>query len=135
MPPSNRFARNVFLWAGIYGIGVLLPLYALEERLGHDFPPPTNHPEQYYGFVGVALAWQFAFIVISRDVVRFRPLMLAAVAEKLLFVASSSALYAAGRIPVQTAGVALPDLLLAVLFLVARARTPALPAGDGAVSR
>jgi hypothetical protein len=51
-----RFARVVFLVAGIYGILVLLPQYFLEERIGIDSPPPITHPEHFYGFVGVALA-------------------------------------------------------------------------------
>ena len=49
----------------IHGIAVLLPQYFLEAELGRRFPPPPNHPEQFYGFLGVALAWQFAFLLIS----------------------------------------------------------------------
>src|SRR5262245_705061 len=48
-----RFAKWVFLLAGITGILVVIPLYFLEERFGRDQPPPVNHPEFYYGFVGV----------------------------------------------------------------------------------
>ena len=44
-----KFAKIVFLVAGIYGLIVLLPLYFLEERTGRDFPPPITHPEYYYG--------------------------------------------------------------------------------------
>jgi hypothetical protein len=71
-----NFAKRVFFWSGIYGIVVLLPLYFMEDRLGRDFPPPFNRPEQFYGFLGVAVAWQFAFLVISRDVQRYRLFML-----------------------------------------------------------
>ena len=63
---------------------MLFPLYFLEDSLGQAFPPPANRPEQYYGFIGVALAWQFGFLLISRDVRRFRPFMLPAAAEKFL---------------------------------------------------
>jgi hypothetical protein len=60
------FARRLFLLAGIYGILVLAPQYFLEAKLGQDYPPPITHPEQFYGFIGVALAWQAAFLLISR---------------------------------------------------------------------
>jgi hypothetical protein len=53
-----RFARLIFTAAGIYGIVVLTPLYFLEGWLGRNAPPPITHPEFYYAFVGVALAWQ-----------------------------------------------------------------------------
>ncbi|MSS71110.1 MAG: hypothetical protein EXS64_06450 [Candidatus Latescibacteria bacterium] len=122
MPGHTLFARRIFLWSGIYGIAALLPQYLLEDRLARDFPPPLNHPEYFYGFVGVALAWQFAFIVISRDVVRFRPLMLPAAAEKFLFAASTLALYFSGRVAAFTAGAAMVDLFLGILFVVSYVR-------------
>lgn len=59
-----KFARIVFLVAGIYGLIVLLPLYFLEAQTGRDYPPPITHPEYYYGFVGVGVAWLLAFLVI-----------------------------------------------------------------------
>jgi len=48
-----KFARVVFLVAGIYGLIVLLPQYFLEAKVGLDSPPPITHPEFYYGFIGV----------------------------------------------------------------------------------
>jgi len=126
---GNTFARRVFFWAGIYGIVTLLPMYALEEVLGRDFPPPLNHPEHFYGFIGVALAWQFAFIIISRDVSRFRPLMLAGVAEKLLFVVSTFVLYFAGRVSVPVVVPAAFDLVLATLFVISYVRCEDFRAG------
>lgn len=64
MPP--RFAKRVFLVAAIYGIVAVFPQYFMEAKLGIDFPPPLNHPEHFYGFLGVALAWQFAFLLIAK---------------------------------------------------------------------
>ena len=119
---SRAFAGRVFLWAAIYGIAVLLPQYFLEERVGIDFPPPITHPEHFYGFVGVALAWQFAFLVIARDVVRFRPLMIPAALEKFLFGASTFVLYAGGRVNGLIAGAAAFDCLLGILFLISFVR-------------
>ena len=77
----------------------------LEDRIGRDYPPPITHPEHFYGFVGVAVAWQIAFLIISRDVVRFRPLMLAAIVEKASFALPTFALFASGRVAAATAAV------------------------------
>ena len=85
--------------AGIYGLVALLPQYFLEERLNRDFPPAITHPEHFYGFVGVAAAWQLAFLLISRDVARFRPLMPVTVVEKISFGAAAVVLFAQGRVP------------------------------------
>lgn len=119
MTRQPLFAKRVFFWAGIYGILVLFPLYFLEERLARDFPPPFSHPEQFYGFLGVALAWQFAFLLIARDVRRYRLFMLPAIAEKLLSSISALLLFAAGRVGAVTAAPAVVDLFLALLFMVA----------------
>jgi hypothetical protein len=125
------FARRVFFWAGIYGLVVLLPFYFLEDRIGRDFPPAITHPENYYGFRGVALAWQLAFIVISRNPPRLRPVMLAAVAEKLLGATPVFVLLTAARVPGPSVVFAAIDLTLAVLFLLSY-RAAVEPAGDAA---
>ncbi len=77
-----KFARWTYLLAGIYGLLVLVPQYFLEEKNGMSNPPAINHPEYYYGFIGVGIAWQIAFLVISRDPQRYRPLMIVSVIEK-----------------------------------------------------
>src|SRR5919106_364637 len=74
-----RFATRVFTAAAVYGILVLAPQYFLEDRVGRDFPPSITHPEHFYGFIGVALAWQVLFLIIASDPVRYRPAMLAAI--------------------------------------------------------
>lgn len=71
------------------------------------FPPPINHLEHFYGFVGVALAWQLAFLAIAREPLRLRPVMIAAAAEKLLFSGSSLVLIVLGQVPAILAIVAL----------------------------
>jgi len=121
------FAKRVFFWSGLYGIVVLLPFFFLETRIGREFPPATNHPEQYYGFLGVALAWQFVFLLIARDPVRYRPLMLPAVAEKLLPAGAVVWLFAVDRVGAATLGPFLVDLALGALFLTCYFRTPAKP--------
>jgi hypothetical protein len=83
------FARWLFRIAGILGLLMLLPQYFMEERVGQMTPPAITHPELFYGFIGVALAWQVAFLVIAQDPARYRPFMIPAVLEKA-FSASPS---------------------------------------------
>src|SRR5437588_12154345 len=92
-----RFAKWVFLLAGVSGVLMILPLY-LEDRFFEDYPPAINRPEFYYGFAGVTLAWQFMFLVIGSDPVRYRPAMLPALLEKASFAAAVPVLYMAGRV-------------------------------------
>lgn len=124
MSPSPVFARRVFLWAGIYGIAVLLPQYFQDQKIGRMITVPLAYPEQFYGFVGTALAWQFAFLLIARDVVRFRLLMLAGIAEKTLFSVPVFVLFALNRVPAFTVAAAAIDFGLGVLFVLAYLRTP-----------
>lgn len=123
MSSSNKLASRVFMWAGCYGILALAPLYFLESELGRAFPPASTRPEQYYGFLGVALAWQFAFLIISSDVKRFRLMMLPAATEKLLAGLSVLALFWVDRVVPAMLAPALIDLLLGGLFLVAYYKT------------
>lgn len=108
-----RFAKRVFLVAGIYGVVVLLPQYFIELGIA------IARPEHFYGFIGVALAWQFAFLVIARDVERYRPLMLVGVLEKLSFGLAVIALYAADRVSAGVLGAGVVDLALGALFVLA----------------
>ena len=119
-----RFWRRVFLSAGIIGLAELAPLYFAEAGLNIAGPPALTHPEFYYGFIGVALAWQLAFIVMARDPARYRPLIPAAVTEKLLYIASTFALYAIGRLhgPGSLVGATI-DLGWLALFAIAAVRT------------
>jgi len=123
MAPGTRFAERVFRLAAIYGILVLLPQYFMEERIGRDFPPPITHPEHFYGFIGVALAWQVVFLIIARDPVRYRPIMLAAILEKLAFGGAALALFLAQRLAPSVLAAGLVDLVLAGLFLAAYRKT------------
>ena len=71
-----NFAKWIYRIAGIYGLLVLAPQFFLERAVSQTSPPAITHPEYYYGFAIIGLAWQVAFIVISNDPQRFRPLML-----------------------------------------------------------
>src|SRR5262245_19471590 len=119
-----RFAKWVFLSAGLSGILILVPPFFLERQTGDDFPPAITHPEYYYGFFGVTLAWQFLFLVIASDPVQYRPAMVPAMLEKIGFAAAVWILYAAGRAPSVFCGFAAMDLTWLVLFVIAYRRTP-----------
>ena len=120
-----KFARLVFLIAGIYGLMVLLPMYLLEEKTGHDFPPPITHPEYYYGFIGVAVAWQVLFIVLSRNPSRYRPIMIPAILEKASFAIPVLFLFLQHRVSSLMLGAGMVDSVFGVLFLVAYLKTQA----------
>lgn len=111
------FARWVFRGAGIYGLLALLPMYFLEQQHGVMFPPAITHPEHYYGFVGVAVAWQVAFLIIATDPARYRPLMTACVIEKVTYGVATIVLFAQGRVPGMVLGTGLIDLTLCALFV------------------
>jgi hypothetical protein len=120
-----RFASIVFTVAGIWGLVVVTPLFFLVDITGRAYLPPTVHPQFFYGFLTVTIAWQIAFLVIARDPVRFRPLMVACVVEKLGYVVVLAILSAQARIAADDAMAAVPDLLLGLLFIAALAKTPA----------
>lgn len=119
-----RFAKYVFLLAGASGVLMILPAYLAEDRFGSDLPPAVNHPELYYGFFGVTLAWQVMFLVIGSDPVRYRPAMLAAMVEKASFSIAVPILYASQRVPALMLAAAAFDATWLVLFVVAYWRTP-----------
>jgi hypothetical protein len=127
---QDRFSRMVFLVAGIYGIIVLLPGYFGEKVLAEKMPPAITHPEFYYGFFGVGLAWQAAFLIIARDPWRFRPIIPAAILEKLTYAVACAVLFMLGRIPLMVALGGGGDFVLGALFTVSYFRLkPAQPAG------
>lgn len=119
-----NFARRIFFIAAIYGVIVLVPQYFMEAKVGRDFPPPITHPEHFYGFIGVALAWQILFFIIARDPVRYRGAMIPAILEKIAFGVAAIALYAQGRLAVPVLGAGIIDLVFAALFFVALRSTP-----------
>lgn len=118
-----RFARIVYRVAGIYGLLVVAPGYFLEARIGRDLPPAITHPEYFYGFLGVTLAWQILFLVLSSDPVRYRPMMLPAFLEKAGFGIPAVFLFAQGRIPLAVLSMGLVDWILLGFFVAAYVAT------------
>jgi hypothetical protein len=114
-----RFAKIVFWIAAIWGVLVLAPLYFMFDLIGRNDPPPITHPGFFYGFVGAALAWQIVFFVIATDPVRYRPLMIPSVLEKVSYVAPVVVLVLQGRMHPSDLVFVGSDLLLGVLFVLA----------------
>jgi hypothetical protein len=114
-----QFGRWIFRSAGIYGVIVLLPQYLMEERLGRDCPPAITHPEYFYGFLGVALSRQVAFLLIGQDPARYRLLMIPALLEKASFGIAAIVLFADRLISNTLLVFGILDLIWGLLFLVA----------------
>lgn len=114
-----KFARYVFTIAGLWGIAVLVPLFFLVDISGRRYGAPTEYPHFFYGFLAVALSWQFAFLIIGSDPLRFRSMMIPAFIEKAGYIIWTAALYSQGRITASDAGTAVPDSILLVLFVAA----------------
>ncbi|HLK04416.1 MAG TPA: hypothetical protein VKT53_08240 [Candidatus Acidoferrum sp.] len=119
-----KFAKYLFYVAGIWGILVLTPLFFIFDQIGVKDPPPVTHPLFYYGFAGVGVAWQFVFLVIGSNPVRFRPLMLVSILEKLGYFVPALILFLQRRIHPTDLLISCGDILLAVLFLIAYFKTP-----------
>ena len=116
-----KFARWVFWIAAAYGLIALLPLF-FQTHTGATTSAdqrPITDLEFYYGFLGVALAWQFAFFMIGYDPLRFRPMMLPCLIEKFSFTLVTTVLYLQHRTPLALFLAGLIDCLIGILFIIA----------------
>ena len=120
-----KFAKIVFWVAGIWGVLAITPLYFMFDLIGRKDPPAITHPGFFYGFVGVGLAWQIAFLFIARDPIRFRPLMIPSMLEKFSYGMAVVVLVLQARMHASDMVFAATDLLLGILFVAAYVRTPA----------
>jgi hypothetical protein len=118
-----KFAKWVFLIAGVYGIIIVAPMYFAESQISRDFPPAITHPEFFYGFLGVTLAWQVVFLILSRDPIKYRLLMLPAILEKATYGIAVILLFTQGRVGNFFLAGAVVDSALGALFLVAYLKT------------
>jgi len=123
-----RFARTVFLIAGIYGFLVLTPVYFMENIIGRRTPPAITHPEFFYGFLGVGLAWQLLFLILSVDPARYRAMILPSIAEKVSYGTTLLILYLRHRLALSSLVIGSGDWIFAFLFLAAYFKTRANPA-------
>ena len=118
-----KFAKYTFLSAAVYGFLVLIPQYFLETKNGTDFPPAITHPEYYYGFVGVALAFQVVFLIISKNPLQYRAMMIPSVIEKFSFVLALIVLFIQQRVAPAMMFFGGIDLLLGIFFIVSYFKT------------
>ena len=88
-----RFAKIVFLVAGIYG------------------------------FLGVGLAWQALFLVLSSDPLRYRPMIVPSILEKIGYGLALIVLYSQHRVALSTLAIGSGDWIFAFLFLTAYFKT------------
>ncbi len=118
-----KFAKVVFWVAGIWGVLVMVPLYFMFNLIGKQDPPAITHPGFYYGFVGLGVAWQIAFLVIAQDPVRFRPMMIPSMVEKFSYAIAIVVLVMQGRTNARDLVFAVTDGLLGILFVAAWMKT------------
>ncbi len=118
-----KFAKWVFLIAGVYGIIIIAPMYFSESKISRDFPPAITHPEFFYGFIGVTLAWQVLFLILSSDPIKYRLLMVPAILEKGTYGIAVIWLFMQQRVGTFFLAGAVVDLILGALFVVAFMRT------------
>ena len=118
-----KFAKYTFLIAGIYGLFALVPMYFLKNYVGEQNPPAIAHAEFYYGFVGVAVAWQFVFLIISQNPAKYRLLMLPAILEKAVWGIPVLILFLQSKVSTSIFGAAMIDSTLGVLFAIAYFKT------------
>ena len=118
-----KLAKIVFWAAGIWGVLILTPLFFIFNSISRNDPPPITHPGFYYGFATVGLAFQLVFIVIATDPMRFRPVMIPAVFEKMSYAAAMITLYFQQRIHPADLVFAGVDFLFGLLFVMAFLRT------------
>ena len=122
-----KFAKIVFWTAGILGLLTITPLYFIFDEIGRKDPPPINHPAFFYGFAGLALVWQITFFFIAADPVRFRPVMIPAILEKLAYSIPVILLVLQQRTNPRDLLFAAIDVTLGVFFVLAYLRTPQQP--------
>lgn len=119
-----KFARYTFLIAGIYGLVVLVPQYFIEAS---GSGPAIAMPEFYYGFIGVAVAFQLVFIIISTDPQKYRLMILPSIVEKFSFGIAVAVLFATGKTSGQIVIGAALDVILGLLFIVSWFKLAAPP--------
>jgi len=125
-----NIAKWIFRIAGIYGLVVMIPIAFAEKLIEQIMPPAVNHPEFFYGFVLLNISWQVLYLILSRDPLRFRPLMVPAFIAKASAPLALGWLVMQGRIPSQWVTTAILDGVFALLFLIAYWITGSAPISD-----
>ena len=131
---SVRFVRRLFWTAGIFGTAAIAASIFSADQLAKA-STPISHPEFFYGFNGIALAWQFMFLLIGSDPGRYRWAMLPAALEKFAFALPCAYYLVQGQLAHILVPFAAIDAILGVSFLIAhrslrKSATPASLAGS-----
>jgi hypothetical protein len=105
-------------------------MFFLEHLIGEYDPPAITHAEFYYGFVCVAFAWQIVYLMMFRDPLRFRPMLIPAIVGKAGFALSVCALFVRGRLAARNLVLPSIDLVLAALFAWAYVALGSYPQPD-----
>ena len=127
-----KFAKNIFWSAAIYGFFVIFPMYFSEQKLGLDYPPPINHAEYFYSFIGVTLVWQLLFVFIAINPARYRAIMIPCALEKFSLIPTFCILFPQGRFPSLWIPLMIIDLFFAILFFIAFMKSKQINSGRGA---
>ena len=94
-------------------------MFFLEPVIAARNPPAITHPEFFYGFLGLAIAFQFLFALIAWQPRRLLAAMPAAVAEKCLYATMIGLLVVWHRLGnAGAAAFAAVDAVLGGLFLL-----------------
>lgn len=114
-----KHSRRILIGGGLYGLLVLIPQYFLEAKIGQDTPPEITHPEYFYGFIGVAIAWQVAFLLMAINPVKYRMMFIPAMLEKFGFGAAAITLSLTRGVPRLILLGGIVDLIFVALFAFA----------------
>ncbi len=108
-----KFARWIYLIAGVLGLISLLPVMFAERVM------EVGRPEFFYGFVCLNGCWQILYLIVASDPVRYRLMMIPAFLAKATAFVALGLLYLLGRVAVQWVAIGVVDGAFAVLFLFA----------------
>jgi hypothetical protein len=114
-----KIAKWIFRIAGIYGLVVMIPIAFSEKLIEQIMPPAVNHPEFFYGFVLLNISWQVLYLILARDPVQYRLMMLPAFLAKVSAPFALTLLVLQNRISTQWIPTAFIDGIFATLFVIA----------------
>jgi hypothetical protein len=98
---------------------IITPMFFMGAKMERDLPPAINHLEYFYGFLGVTLAWQLVFLVLARDPLSYRAVMIPAIVEKVSYGIVFLTLHFQPRLPAKVLQIGWVDWLFAALFFAA----------------
>src|SRR5436853_531014 len=122
--PMIFFGCTYYPWSALEKFPLLQkavlvnPLVYASEGLRATMIPQFPHLPLLAVFVGVALVWQVVFIIVATDPVRYRPLMIPSILEKVSWSTAVIVLVMQQRMHQSDLVFAGTDLLLGVLFVI-----------------